>query len=224
MAEIKYYNGNTKKWTREPNSKEGCSYTAYDVPTDEEIKYFVETEWASEVVSENAIDKLFLETYPKNIDVSEVFAKVSLLNDVYSTQLSNKDKTLISEMIVSYSPEFDVILSRTERDSGYLNSVCQSAKEKTGRYSYSFMTKYFSHHSPKYYPIYDDYVNVMLKWYRDHTNVGFSFKDRDLNKKDYKLFSVIIDDFKSKFGIDSSIKQIDQFLWTAGKIFFKRYE
>lgn len=64
----------------------------------------------------------------------------------------------------------------------------------------------------------------MLKWYRDNNDVGFFFENKDINCKDYSKFVKIINDFKEKFLLQSSIKQIDQFLWSAGKIFFQKYE
>ena len=39
------------------------------------------------VLQENALDKLFFETYPHNEDISEILIKSSALNDFYSTNI-----------------------------------------------------------------------------------------------------------------------------------------
>lgn len=38
-------------------------------------------------MQEKALDKLFLETYPYNIDIREILIKASTLNDFYSTNI-----------------------------------------------------------------------------------------------------------------------------------------
>ena len=38
---------------------------------------------------ENALNKLFHETYPKNNDINEILIKVATLNDFYSTHILN---------------------------------------------------------------------------------------------------------------------------------------
>lgn len=223
--EINYYNGKTKKWIREPKAKDGCKYTAYDTPDDDEIKYFIETEWKSEVISESAINMLFNRLLPDNTAKEQVFAKIGLLNDVYSTNLSNKQKTRIAE-IISSEHEFDRIVKAENTNAEYFNDLCLRIKKDpdVNEAPYSFLSKYFSHHNPNYYPIFDGYVEIMLKWYRDHSNCGFCFSNEALSRREYGEFASVIKDFKTKFNLKSSIKEIDQFLWTAGKIFFFKYE
>jgi hypothetical protein len=217
------------KWVKEPKKKDGCKYTAFDIPSDVEIEYFIKTEWASEVTAESAVDLMFVEIFPENTKEEQVFAKIGLLNDIYGTNLTNKEKTVVTKLFAS-DPKFDINVKSTKRNSSYLDSLCKKVKDNTkteqsnGKYPYSFMTKYFSHCNPKCYPIYDSYVDIMLRWYRDHNDNGFNFSDNDLNCREYELFASIIDDFKDKFSLNSSIKEIDQFLWTAGKIFFNQYE
>lgn len=224
-TEINYYNGKTKKWIREPKTKFGCKFTAFDIPNDDEIKYFIDTEWnKSQEVSENALNYLFLEVFPDNINIDKVFLKISALNDVYSTFLSNEDKTKIAKIITEKIEDFDAKIHSNNVDTSIVNYLCQLAKEDTGKYLYSFASKYCSHHKKDLYPIYDSYVDIMLKWYRDNNDVGFFFENKDINCKDYSKFVKIINDFKEKFLLQSSIKQIDQFLWSAGKIFFQKYE
>ena len=87
---------------------------------------------------------------------------------------------------------------------------------------YSFATKYCSHHNPLEYPIYDSYVEKVLKHFRDRD--GFSkFSNDDL--KDYIRFKGTLVDFGKFYGLDQyNLKQIDKYIWQLGKRYFpKKY-
>ena len=87
---------------------------------------------------------------------------------------------------------------------------------------YSFATKYCSHHKPDVYPIYDDYINKILRYYRDID--GFSkFTNKML--LDYRSFHAILHDFQRFYKLESyTVKEIDQYLWQLGKANFpKKY-
>ena len=87
---------------------------------------------------------------------------------------------------------------------------------------YSFATKYCSHHNPSDYPIYDSYVDKVLRYFRNQD--GFSdFANEDL--KDYIKFKRILTDFKKFYGLDQySMKQLDRYIWQLGKEYFpKKY-
>lgn len=87
---------------------------------------------------------------------------------------------------------------------------------------YSFATKYCSHHNPEDFPIYDSFVDKVLRYFRDMD--GFSeFKNGDL--KNYKRFKEILNDFRMFYGLQTySFKDIDKFLWQFGKEYFpKKY-
>ena len=108
---------------------------------------------------------------------------------------------------------------------GDLNLVMDLANiEINGKnfFFYSFATKYCSHHRPDKYPIYDSYVNKLLKYFRNRD--GFmAFKEADLKK--YSSYYNIIQSFKSFYGLQAfSVKQIDKYLWQLGKEAFNRYK
>ena len=94
-----------------------------------------------------------------------------------------------------------------------------NGKEKT---FYSFATKYCSHHKPEVFPIYDDYINKILRYYRDTD--GFSTFTND-QLLDYTAFAAILRDFQNYYGLGNySLKQIDRYLWQLGKEKFpKKY-
>lgn len=82
---------------------------------------------------------------------------------------------------------------------------------------YSFATKYCAWHNPEAYPIYEDFVNKMLWGYRKQD--GFAdFLRQDL--WDYVRFKEIIGRFRRFYGLTAvDLKDIDKFLWLAGKEF-----
>lgn len=78
---------------------------------------------------------------------------------------------------------------------------------------YSFASKYCSHHNPKNFPIYDNYVAKVLRHFRD---VDKFIKRKDL--KIYKNFVETLDCFTKYYGLENfSRKEIDRYLWLLGK-------
>lgn len=87
---------------------------------------------------------------------------------------------------------------------------------------YSFATKYCSHHKPLTYPIYNSYVDEVLRYYRNED--GFAaFKNADL--KNYTYFKSIIKEFRSFYELDKyNLKELDKYIWQLGKMHFGKYE
>ncbi len=188
------------------------------VPSPQEVAEY-EQKWntlADYVNQENALDKLFFNLCPENKDMSDILIKCSSLNDFYSTNIfkvHNVAKHFLNQKI-------------DERLAvGDLNLVMDLANiEINGKrfFFYSFATKYCSHHRPDIYPIYDSYVNKLLKYFRNRD--GFmAFKESNL--KEYCSYYNIIQSFKSFYGLQEfSVKQIDKYLWQLGKEAFNRYK
>ena len=187
------------------------------VPSPQEVAEY-EQKWntlADYVNQENALDKLFFNLCPENKDMSDILIKCSSLNDFYSTNIfkvHNVAKHFLNQKI-------------DERLAvGDLNLVMDLANiEINGKrfFFYSFATKYCSHHRPDIYPIYDSYVNKLLKYFRNRD--GFMvFKEANL--KEYSSYYNIIQSFRSFYGLQEfSVKQIDKYLWQLGKEAFNRY-
>ncbi len=184
-------------------------------PTVMEVEQYLQ-EWAnleSYKLQETALDRLFFELSPKNTDISDILLKVATLNDFYSTN------------IFSIFPVAKHILSldideRLKRGDIFLVNEIQNITIKEGvqRKFYSFATKYCSHHNPLAYPIYDSYVEKVLKYFRK-TDHFAKFKNADL--KDYQQFKNLILTFRSYYGLEQfNLKQIDQYLWQLGKEYF----
>ncbi len=87
---------------------------------------------------------------------------------------------------------------------------------------YSFASKYCSHHNPTAYPVYDYYVDRVLRYFQKKD--GFcAFAVAEL--KDYPRFKEILLKFRSHYGLERfTMKQIDRYLWQLGKKYFpKKY-
>lgn len=194
-------------------------------PCPEEVQKYLD-KWEgleNYVIQEKALDDLFIETYPKNTDIKQVIIKVSALNDFYSTNIFkvysvakkifdlNIDERLAKNDITLVNEIANVRVSKQTDRSG----------EKHINF-YSFATKYCSRHKPLEYPIYDYYVEKVLKYFRN-TDKTIDFKNEDL--KNYKEYKNLLLEFRKYYGLECyDLKQIDRYLWLLGKeIFPKNY-
>jgi len=168
-------------------------------------------------LQESALDRLFFELCPLNDKISDILIKAATLNDFYSTNIFSiypVAKHICSLNIDSRLALGDVTLVKD------IQSIEINGKLKN---FYSFATKYCSHHNPLAYPIYDSYVDEVLRYLRSRDEFS-TFKDIEL--KEYKAFKQILEDFRIFYGLEKyNLKQIDQYLWQLGKEYFpKNYE
>lgn len=161
-------------------------------------------------LQENALEKLFNRTYLKNTEIEDVLIKVSSLNDFYSTNIFSPftvAKHIVALNIDERLAESDVTLvndiARVKMDNGNIINF------------YSFATKYCSHHKPYDYPIYDSYVDKILRHYRNEDKF-YNFKTVEL--KEFTRFKEILINFRSFYGLENyTLKDIDRYLWQLGK-------
>ena len=166
-------------------------------------------------LQESSLKKLFTKTYPLNDDLDEVLIKVCALNDFYSTSIYYPVQ--VAKHIVSLQLDKKLVI----KDPKVVNEIAsvQVKKDKLINY-YSFATKYCSHHHPTLYPIYDSYVDKLLMHFKKEDNF-FEFKKADL--KIYENFKNILEKFRIFYDLeDYDLKQIDKYLWQAGKEYFPR--
>lgn len=185
-----------------------------DIPRpskDEVIKYLEQWDNLENYkFQEEALDKLFFVTYPSNVLMEDVLVKVSTLNDFYSTNIFAAYKVakyIISLNIDERLNNGDITLvgdiAKIEMDNGNIKNF------------YSFASKYCSHHKPLDFPIYDSFVDTLLKYFRDTDNF-YEFKNEDL--KDYVKFKNILIGFRRYYGLEQfNLKEIDKYLWLLGK-------
>ena len=171
------------------------------------------------VEQESALRVLFTQLCPKNDNLDHVLIKVCTLNDFYSTNIYKVFD--VAQVIQSMAKDLDNAFASNQRKACLADTLDDKVKNKTDRAIYSFASKYFSHHNPDIYPIYDSYVDKLLRFYRD-TDKLLDFKDNDLKK--YSSFCDVIDDFKKAYGLEKyTAKEIDKFLWQVGKKTFPKY-
>lgn len=166
---------------------------------------------------ESALNKLFFDLAPMNNTIEDILVKAATLNDFYSTNIFSIFP--VAQHILSLNIDSRLHTNDLSLVSDISHVRFPNGKEKT---FYSFATKYCSHHKPEVFPIYDDYINKILRYYRDTD--GFSTFTND-QLLDYTAFAAILRDFQNYYGLGNySLKQIDRYLWQLGKEKFpKKY-
>jgi hypothetical protein len=160
-------------------------------------------------LQEEALTLLFQELCPRHDEINQVLLKVSALNDFYSTNIY--DTHSVARHIKSIKPS-NMIVSG---DPMAVSKIARVSIGGTERVFYSFATKYCNHHHAEAYPIYDSYVHRMLMLY-GRIDKFAKFTGSDLRK--YASFVNVIRAFQNHYGLDQfSLREIDIFLWLAGK-------
>ena len=169
---------------------------------------------------ESALNKLFHETYPKNIDLDEILIKVATLNDFYSTHILN-----IFEVAKHIKNIENLDYRLQTGDESLVNEIAEvGLKTNKGKniIFYSFATKFCSHHNNKDFAIYDSYVEKILMHFKKCDNFSNEFtKKEDL--KEYPKFKNILIDFRKYYKLDCNLKKLDRYLWQLGREYFTRF-
>lgn len=165
-------------------------------------------------LSEGALGRLFHELCPENSGIESVLLKVSALNDFYSTNIY--DTYTVGKHILA----LDIDDRLRDKDLRLVNDIAKVNIKGKSKNFYSFATKYCSHHEPDAYPIYDSFVDTMLRYYR---NEDAFEKFRNAELRDYPRFIEIITSLREYYGVtEFSLRDLDIFLWLAGKEHFPR--
>ena len=155
---------------------------------------------------------LFRELCPSHRELPQVLLKVSVLNDFYSTNIYNT--VAMAEHIVGLDIEDRI----ANGDASVVSEIASVVIAEKPRYCYSFASKYCSHHQPEHFPIFDSYVEAMLKHFRGVDQFA-SFKNSDL--RNYANFVNVVHAFRRHYSLDRfSLREIDVYLWLAGKAAF----
>lgn len=185
-------------------------------PTTKQVEMYL-TKWASLEnyrLQEDALHKLFHELCPKNTDVIDILLKASTLNDFYSTNIFS------IYPVAKHICDLDIDVRLETGDATLVRDIQYVTIGDKAKNFYSFASKYCSHHNPLDYPIYDSYVDEVLRYFRNHDSFS-SFQDSDL--KDYIKFKDILTDFRAFYNLDKySLKEIDQYVWLLGKDYFPK--
>ncbi|HEM4322229.1 TPA: hypothetical protein U1X88_001211 [Streptococcus suis] len=183
-------------------------------PSQSEVEKYL-SRWDSlenYVLQENALDKLFFNTYPKNDDIDDILIKVSALNDFYSTNIFSVFP--VAKHILSL--RIDEAIKNA--DESIVNKIALVNMNGKMINFYSFATKYCSHHFPNDYPIYDTYVEKVLVTLNKRDRFS---KFRKVDLKDFSIFKSVVIDFRSFYNLNGySLKDIDRYIWQLGKEYF----
>ena len=163
--------------------------------------------------ADNAIINLF-KSFPENKILEDILLKVSVINDMYSTQIFAT--FLISKHIQSLNIDNDLKIGNLELVKRIASGHgIMSSKNNKEIFFYSFATKYCNWHNQEKYAIYDQFVEKTLVAYKKQFHFS-DFKTVDL--KDFNRFISIISEFIVFFKLsDYNLKEIDKFLWIYGK-------
>lgn len=163
--------------------------------------------------ADDAINKLF-SAFPNNKAVEDILLKISVINDLYSTNI------LATFKMAEHIQRLNIDEKLREGNLDVVNQIAtgheiRRKKTNTELNLYSFATKYCNWHNQDSYAIYDSFVDKILIAFKK--KYGFSdFKQSDL--KDFRKFKSILDDFIRHFNLQKhSLKEIDKFLWIYGK-------
>lgn len=167
-------------------------------------------------LQESSLGLLFHSLCPNNKKIEHVLLKVSALNDFYSTNIF--DTYSVAKHIVKN----DIDARLKVNDFSLVNDIAKILIKGRTKNFYSFASKYCSHHKPSSYPIYDSFVEKMMLYYKKVDGFN-SFNKVDL--KNYERFIEIIKSFQHYYKLQKfSLREIDIFLWLAGKEYFpKKY-
>jgi hypothetical protein len=165
-------------------------------------------------VHADALTILFREQFPLNNSIEQVLIKVSALNDFYATRIL--DTFSIASHVVKLKIDKD--LNRGNLD---LVDKLRFVKRKTQKVNlYSFASKYCGMHRPDLYPMWDSYVDRMLRAYRKKHKFA-SFINLDL--RNYKRFVEVMKEFQIHYQLQEfTLRELDAFLWLYGKKCFPR--
>ena len=168
-------------------------------------------------IAQEALDRLFGTRDEHFLDLSDLMVKCSTLNDFYSTNIYS-----VYRVVLKYH-EFDDLGERMAKgDITLVNDLrwVPINDNKDKRDFYSFATKFCAHHNPDAFPIYDSYVDEMLRKLRNRDH-KLNFRNEDL--KDYAKFRNILCDFRKAYDIENlSYREVDIMLWLGGKDCFPK--
>lgn len=165
-------------------------------------------------IADQAIATLFL-AFPQNKRLDDILLKVSILNDLYSTNIYSTFE------MARHIRRLDIDRHLRNHSPDIVTRIADVTFSGKPRPLYSFATKYCSWHDPQNYPIFDGFVERMLLAYRDRDDFA-DFSKADL--REYSLYKEVLERFRSHYGLRSfSFREIDKTLWLLGRKYFPRF-
>lgn len=166
--------------------------------------------------ADQAITRLF-NTFPTNTDFEDILLKISVLNDLYSTNIYG------TYAMAKHIQNLKIDNALRQGDPYVVNKIAvghgiRSSKTNKELNFYSFATKYCNWHNLEHYAIYDSFVEKVLWAYKKRDNF-YDFARADL--REFPVFKRVILEFMNFYDLKShNLKEIDKFLWMHGKEMF----
>jgi hypothetical protein len=186
-------------------------------PNPEAVNSFLQ-EWhtlENYKLQEQSLSLLFHKFCPGNTTLEYVLLKVTALNQFYSTYI------LDTYSMARHIQQMNIDERLENHDMLLVNDLALITIKGKQKNFYSFATKYCSHHFPKVFPIYDSFVEKMLM---HHAKIDQFAEFKKAELKEYDRFVEIITAFQQFYGLGNfSLREIDIFLWLAGKKQFPRW-
>ncbi len=189
-----------------------------EIPTDKLIdKYIAEFENDERYYkADKAIVNLF-EAFPENKTIEDILLKISVINDLYSTNI------LGTWRMAKHIKSLNIDNELQAGSPDLVNKIAMGHGIKSKKYDreinfYSFATKYCNWHNQEEYCIYDTFVDRVLVAYKRQDKFS-DFKKEHL--KNFRRFKMILSDFIQFYNLkEHNYKEIDKFLWIYGKKLF----
>ena len=162
---------------------------------------------------EKAMEKLFQEMCVKNETVEDILIKVSSLNNVFDIGVNEVFR------MVKHIESLDVDSRLKVGDITLVMDISRMKPGKITKNCFSLASKFCGYHKPEEYPMYNEYTEEILKYYRDKD--GFSkFSDEDI--RDYVKYKGIIMDFRKFYNLEKyDFLKLGQYMAQLGREFFE---
>lgn len=173
-------------------------------------------------IPEEAINDLCTDKNKSQTDINRVIAKISIINQIYSTRVKNIDTYWLAKLITSNGEKLKKFIYSNEPEKRVkaVHIIANSKKEtndenmKKMNNHYSFATKYCSFHNPDAFPIYDSYISAVVK---ANAGKGCEKVTNITSFNSYGNFCKAMGELKKTFSqkLNKNItaKEFDQFLW-----------
>lgn len=197
-------------------NREISHHVEVPAPAPEEVLYYLRR-WdglENYTLQERALNRLFHQLCPHNKTMEDILLKSAALNAFYSTNIFS------IYPVAKHIHELAIDERLAAGDMTLVDDIQRVVVGGKEKNFYSFATKYCSHHNENDFPIYDSYVDEMLRYFQEKYQFS-SFNRNDL--KQYTKFHAILMEFRAHFGLERfGLKEVDKYLWQVRKDYFPK--
>jgi hypothetical protein len=180
-------------------------------PTKELVEKYQRQFEYKNTAEEDAVRELF-KVFPDNKDYRGVLLKSIVINSLYATQIG----AIVAVAQHIFRLNIDARLKIG--DPLLVDQIAKVTFSGKERRNCAFATKYCSFHNPSAFPIYDSFVDRVLRAYQKQDR----FLPQALGDlKDYARFKDVLESFVLFYDLGNiNARELDYFLWGYGKEIF----